>query len=152
MRRGRAGGGVIGGRHFLELVRTLRTDRRSIVLGCRKEVRGLDRGLEPHRFRLVDIRWRHVFLWGEAGLFERHISTLLDEAMAHAALSLVSDAATAEMKVRFEKPVRTEGNITVKAEVTERKRRLLQTSAVLVQGGERKASAEGLFVIVKKAE
>ena len=74
-------------------------------------------------------------------------STLLDEAMAHAAISLVPGAATARMSVRFRKPVRTDREITVRAEVTGKKGRLIRVTATLVQDEETRASAEGEFIL-----
>jgi len=78
------------------------------------------------------------------------ISTLLDEAMAHAVLSVRGGTATAEIRVVFEKPVNTAEEITVEARVEEEKRRLLRASAELLQGGARKASARGTFVQVAR--
>jgi acyl-coenzyme A thioesterase PaaI-like protein len=45
--------------------------------------------------------------------------------MAHAALSLVSHAATAELSLQFLKPVMTGGELEVRAEIREQKRRIL---------------------------
>ena len=53
------------------------------------------------------------------------ISTILDEAMAHAAISLVGRAATAELSLQFLKPVMTGRELEIRAEVRERKRRIL---------------------------
>ncbi|MBN1825560.1 MAG: PaaI family thioesterase [Candidatus Eisenbacteria bacterium] len=75
------------------------------------------------------------------------ISTLLDEAMAYATGSLAEGAATAEIHVSFKKPVSTERALTVTARVEERKRRLMRTSAILVQDGEERAAARAVFVL-----
>ena len=78
------------------------------------------------------------------------VSTLLDEAMAHAVLSVREGTATAEMRVLFEKPVDTAGEITVEARVNEEKHRLLRASAELRQDGTQKASAQGTFIQVAR--
>lgn len=77
------------------------------------------------------------------------ISALLDEAMAHAVLTVAPGAATASLAVSFKKPARTEGEITVTGRVVERRGRLVRASGVLVQEGEEKASAEARFVVVR---
>jgi acyl-coenzyme A thioesterase PaaI-like protein len=78
------------------------------------------------------------------------ISTLLDEAMAHAVLSVRDGTATAEIRVVFEKPVDTSAEIFVEARVEEENRRLLRASAELLQAGTRKASARATFVQVAR--
>ncbi len=70
-------------------------------------------------------------------------STLLDEAMAHAAINAV----TARISVRFRKPVRTDREIRVRARVTGRKGRLIRVTTTLVQEEETRASAEGEFIL-----
>lgn len=77
------------------------------------------------------------------------VSTLLDEAMAYAALSLVKNCATAEMQVRFQKPVTTDEAIVLEGEVIQRQRRVVHTAARLVQGGVVKATATGKFVCLR---
>jgi uncharacterized protein (TIGR00369 family) len=76
------------------------------------------------------------------------IATLLDEVMAHAALSLVGRAPTAELSLQFLKPVMTERELEIRAEVRERRRRILVVGAELIQDGELRARAEGKFVVV----
>lgn len=78
------------------------------------------------------------------------ISTLMDETMAYAAISLVGAAATGEISVRFRKPVKTDCMIRVTARVTERKGRLLLTEAELLQDGNRMASATARFLDVER--
>jgi uncharacterized protein (TIGR00369 family) len=76
------------------------------------------------------------------------IATLLDEVMAHAALSLVGRAPTAELSLQFLKPVMTERELEISAEVRERRRRILVVDAELIQDGEVRARAVGKFVVV----
>ncbi len=73
------------------------------------------------------------------------VCTLLDEAMAHAALSLAPNCATAEMKVRFREPVRTDEPLEVAGEVVDRKWHVLYAEARVIQGGRVKATATGKF-------
>ena len=80
------------------------------------------------------------------------ISTLMDEAMAHAALSLVGRAPTVEIAVKFLKPVMTGEALSIRAEVREQRRRVLIVDAELVQDGETRARAEGKFIAVGKRE
>ena len=76
------------------------------------------------------------------------IATLLDETMAHAALSLVGRAATAELSLQFLKPVMIGRELDVRAEVHEQKRRILIVGAELIQDGEVRARGEGKFLVV----
>jgi uncharacterized protein (TIGR00369 family) len=76
------------------------------------------------------------------------VSTLCDEAMAYAVKSLVGDAVTARMEVRFSRPVATGVPLEVRAEVTDRRRRTVAAEARLVQEGEVRAFASGTFVSV----
>lgn len=72
------------------------------------------------------------------------IAALLDEAMVYAATSLGHWSATAELTVRYSKPASTEQTLTVTAEVTEQKRRLVHCRAELRDaGGTLLASATG---------
>lgn len=79
------------------------------------------------------------------------VSTLLDEAMAHAVLSVVPGAATASLSVRFQLPVSTDRDVTVRARVEERRGRVILASGVLLQEGREMATAEGKFVLVRGA-
>ena len=95
------------------------------------------------------VRWTPPLHYqGYAGVLHGGvIATLLDEAMAHAALSLVGRAATAELSLQFLKPVMTGRELEVRAEVREQKRRILVV-AELFQDGELRARGEGKFLAV----
>ena len=75
------------------------------------------------------------------------ISTLMDEAMAYAAMSLHGSCATREITVKFRKPVNTGEEVLVEAEITETRGRIVRIRASLEQGGAVKALAEATFVI-----
>lgn len=75
------------------------------------------------------------------------ISTLMDEAMAYAAMSLYGSCATREMTVKFRRPVNTGEEVLVEAEITETRGKLVRLKASLEQDGQLKAMAEGTFVI-----
>jgi len=80
------------------------------------------------------------------------ISTLFDEAMAHAALSVAGPSPTAGISVEFVKPVAIGRPIRIEAAVKERRRRILRTEAELRQDGEVRARATGTFVAVRSAD
>ena len=98
--------------------------------------------------------------WSPDSLYEGYrnvihggiVSTLLDEAMAYAALSLVKNCATAEMQVRFHKPVSTTGEVVIEGRVIDRRGRVVRTEARLLQDGTQKASATGKFVCKREVE
>jgi acyl-coenzyme A thioesterase PaaI-like protein len=74
------------------------------------------------------------------------VSTLFDETMAYAAMSLGGRFVTAEIRVRFRSPVSTLLDVEVSALVVERRGRLVRLKASLSQDGEEKATADGTFV------
>ncbi|MFO8184382.1 MAG: PaaI family thioesterase [Candidatus Aegiribacteria sp.] len=76
------------------------------------------------------------------------ISTLIDEAMAYAAMSTGGFCATAGISVRFRRPVKVGEQVRVEAELVGRRGRMLQLQASVMQNGEEKASGSGTFVRV----
>lgn len=76
------------------------------------------------------------------------ISTLLDEAMAYAAMSVGGFCATAEISVKFRKPVRTGEQVRIEAEIIENRGRMLRLRGKVLQDGEEKASGKGTFIQV----
>jgi uncharacterized protein (TIGR00369 family) len=82
------------------------------------------------------------------------LSTILDEIMAHACIGLGGEAAaavTAEMTVRFTKPVPTGSTIRARGRVTEVKGRLIRTGgAILDAEGGTAAEASARFVVAGK--
>ena len=74
-------------------------------------------------------------------------SMLLDEMMAHAAIAYAGFCVTAEMKVRFKRPVFPNVPLTVEGEVMSRSGRIVTTKAVLRDGDTVLAEAEGRMVI-----
>jgi len=77
------------------------------------------------------------------------ISTLLDEAMAYAGMSVAGFCATAGISIKFIKPVLTGETVRVEAELIERRGPILKLSASVFQGGEEKARATATFVTVR---
>jgi uncharacterized protein (TIGR00369 family) len=57
------------------------------------------------------------------------VSALLDEAMVYAAATLGHWVATAELTVRFRKPVATDAELVVTAEVVQQQRRIIECRA-----------------------
>jgi uncharacterized protein (TIGR00369 family) len=98
------------------------------------------------------VRWTPPLHYqGYAGVLHGGIiATLLDETMAHAALSLGGRAATAALALDFLKPVMTGRELEVRAGVRERKRRILVMGAELIQDGEVRARGEGKFLVVTR--
>lgn len=78
------------------------------------------------------------------------IATLLDEAMAYAAISLVGSCATAEMQTRYRQPVSSTQSLRLEGRVIAHKGRVVTTEADLIQDGALKATATGKFVIVSR--
>jgi acyl-coenzyme A thioesterase PaaI-like protein len=76
------------------------------------------------------------------------VATLLDEAMAHAAIGAGVRAVTARIEVRFRKPVPTDKALVVKGRVTGRRGRVLDISGVLstADDGETLAESHARFV------
>ncbi len=77
------------------------------------------------------------------------ISTLLDEAMAYAGMSVVGFCATAGISVKFMKPVQTGETVRVEAELVERRGPILKLKASVFQAGEEKARGTATFIIVQ---
>lgn len=77
------------------------------------------------------------------------ISTLLDEAMAYAGMSVAGFCATAGISIKFRKPVITGETVRIEAEVVERRGPILRLAAKVYQGDEEKASATATFVTVR---
>jgi uncharacterized protein (TIGR00369 family) len=104
--------------------------------GLRLEFEILPDGRLRTRFRPRDIHggWEGVF---HGGL----MATLLDEAMMAYLYRHGMDAATAELTVRYRRPVRIGDELTVHAWQTARKGRLLEMEAEALRGGERVAEA-----------
>ena len=100
---------------------------------------------------------RAVLRWTPAARYQGYagvlhggvISTILDEAMAHAAISVVEHAATVELSLQFLKPVLTLRELEVRASVREQRRRILILDAELIQDGEVRARGEGKFLVIK---
>ncbi len=70
------------------------------------------------------------------------VATLLDEACAHAARTLGPLPLTAELTVRYRKPVPVGAEVAVRATVTGRRKRIVTLQAQMESGGELHAEAE----------
>ena len=77
------------------------------------------------------------------------LSTLLDECMAHAVISQIGHAITAELTVRFHSPVEVGTEITLKGTVVSARSKIIETSGVIhdSQGG-RVATGKARFLLV----
>ncbi len=100
---------------------------------------------------------RAIVRWTPAAHFQGYagvlhggiISTILDETMAHAALTVAKHAATVDLSLQFLKPVRTLRELEVRATVREQRRRILIVDAEVVQDGQIRARGEGRFLMLK---
>lgn len=70
------------------------------------------------------------------------IASLLDEACIYAGRSLAETLVTAELSVRYRKPVPVGREVTVQGEVLERRRKVLKVRAKLELDGELHVEAE----------
>lgn len=78
------------------------------------------------------------------------VSMLLDEAMAYAAMATGRYCVTAEMKVRFKRPVAPNIMLDLFGEVTAVKGRIIETRAVLKNGDIVLAEAEGRMIVPRE--
>lgn len=79
------------------------------------------------------------------------LSTLLDEACVHAGRTVGPHPVTAELTVRFRKPVPVGTEVQVRGEVVEVRRRVLQVRSSLEIDGEPYAEAEARVMLMKPA-
>lgn len=78
------------------------------------------------------------------------LSMLLDEAMAHSCLGIAESAVTAEMTVRFLKPVATGSRVRIVGKAEEVRGRVIRTSArILDEAGTSCAEASARFLRMK---
>ncbi len=90
------------------------------------------------------------FLGWEKFIHGGVVSMLLDEAMAYAAMASGRYCVTAEMKVRFKRPVSPNVPLDLFGEVTAVKGRIIETRAVLKEGDTVLAESEGRMVVPRE--
>jgi uncharacterized protein (TIGR00369 family) len=77
------------------------------------------------------------------------LSTILDEVMAHACIGIARNAVTAEITVKFLKPVETGARIHAVGKVSETRGRIINTRGwVYNESGTEVAEANARFVVV----
>ncbi len=76
------------------------------------------------------------------------LSTLMDEAMAHAVLAREIKAVTARMSLSFKKPTRIGEPLTVNGRIIEKKGRIIKTAASIIQNSIITAEASGDFIYI----
>ncbi len=74
------------------------------------------------------------------------VSAVLDAAMTHCLIHMGIPALTAELRVRFTRPIPCEGDLEISARLVEARPPLYRVSAELLSGGEVHASAEAAFI------
>jgi len=78
------------------------------------------------------------------------ISTVLDETMVKTVAHLGLKCVTAELNIRFKKPAMLDKEFTVKAKITENRKRLISAQSSIVDSDNvTVASATGKFVVVE---
>ncbi len=78
------------------------------------------------------------------------MSTILDEAMSKAVAATRCQALTAELKVRFRRPVPPDCELEIRGWVLDRRKRRIRTEAVVTgAGGEELAHAWGVFLTME---
>ena len=114
------------------------------------------RGLRIRYVRAADgsvaARWTPDRTWqGFPGMIHGGIvSTILDEAMSKAVAASRCQALTAELKVRFRRPVPQDCELQIRGWVLDRRKRRIRTEAVVTgSGGEELAHAWGVFLTVE---
>lgn len=81
------------------------------------------------------------------------IATLMDEAMAKIILSRKLVAVTANMNIRYRKPLPVGTKVTVSAEITEQKTRTIHARAFVKDNQNNVfAESESVFIVVKKLD
>ncbi len=76
------------------------------------------------------------------------LSMLLDETMAHACRGKAEMAVTAEMTVRYKKPVRTGDEVILEGEVVSTRSKIVETRArVILPNGDTAAEGQARFIL-----
>jgi uncharacterized protein (TIGR00369 family) len=79
------------------------------------------------------------------------LSTILDEVMAHACIGIAKTAVTAEITVKFLKPVETGARIHAVGKVSETRGRIITTRGwVTNESGTQVAEASARFVVISE--
>jgi acyl-coenzyme A thioesterase PaaI-like protein len=100
----------------------------------------------------VAARWTPNRTWeGFPGIVHGGIvSTILDEAMSKAVAASGCKALTAELKVRFRRPVPLDRELAIRGWVLDRRKRRIRTEAVVTSpDGEEFAHAWGVFLTME---
>ena len=80
------------------------------------------------------------------------VSTVLDEAMSKAVAASGSEALTAELRIRFRLPVKSEAHFFIRGWIVRRSKRLIETEAALTAAdGTEHAHAWASFLSLSKA-
>lgn len=80
------------------------------------------------------------------------LSALLDEACIYAAMGLGQQAVTAELQVRYRKPVPCGHQVIIFGEVIKHRRQMVQARSRLVLAGEVHAEAEARLFLIKSPD
>ncbi len=75
------------------------------------------------------------------------ITTLMDEAMAHALIAKGYQGVTARLEVKFQKPVTMNEMVVIRGKILWEKRKLIKACSEIKQNGEIKAQATADFFV-----
>jgi uncharacterized protein (TIGR00369 family) len=112
--------------------------------GLRLQIAYPEKGAAETRLTVPDYfqGWRKVTHGG-------FLSTILDEVMAHACIGISRTAVTAEITVRFHKPVETGARIHAVGKVSDMRGRVINTRGwIYDESGTPAAEANARFVVV----
>lgn len=131
-----------------------RPQSRCVVCG-EDNPRGLQVRFSDAGHGSVEATWQPTADWeGFQGVVHGGIlSTVLDEAMSKAVVASGSRAMTAELKIRYKKPVRTGDRLSIRGWVEDKRKRRITTEATLLDvSGEERVHAWGTFLEVASHE
>lgn len=132
---------------------SLRAERNPACFVCgAQNHRGLRIEFRPDGANGVEANWQPSADWeGFRGIVHGGVvSTVLDEAMSKAVIASRTEALTAELRVRFRKPVESAQCLGVRGWVRHRAKRRIETEAVLTAAdGSELAHAWAVFLALR---
>jgi uncharacterized protein (TIGR00369 family) len=113
--------------------------------------------VKPHRDETAGRAWLTVVIPAEyqgwAGIAHGGIvGALLDEVSAYAGMAVSKQIVTAELNIRYLRPVPIGQEVTIEAQIREQVRRSVTVEAAMTCRGEVLARSVGRMVILKPAE
>lgn len=139
-----------------EAEKPLRARRQSVCFVCGQDnPSGLQIRFQKQEDGTITATWVPGSQWeGFHGIVHGGlVSTVLDEAMSKAVTESGCESLTAELRVRFRRPVISGGTFLIRGWVVDRKKRLIETEATLTAAdGTDYAHAWATFLSLPKAQ